>query len=253
MPNTSADLIHTPAWSSRFPDTLVVAESTRLGGVSEGAYASLNLSLYTDDDPAAVAENRRRFAEVLGLLPAQFAGAHQVHEQSVLRVHQPGQWEGYDAFITKKKGILLTVTVADCTPVLLYDPVQQAVGAAHAGWRGTAAGIAALTLQAMRDAFGTQARHCWAYIGTCIGAQDYEVDADVAEQFPAAHRRWDEVRAKFLLDLKGANRQQLLTLGLPAEQIELSPYSTASHLDRYFSHRAEKGRTGRMLGAIGLR
>lgn len=242
-----------PAWQAAFSDYLLVAESTRHGGCSSPPFYSLNLGLHTDDRRADVAENRRRFCADLGVQMEQLAGGFQVHGDRCLRVKKPGQWEGYDAFITNKSGIVLSITIADCTPVLLYDPIQKAVGAAHAGWRGTVQKIAAQTLRSMRDAYGTQAADCWAYIGTCIGAADFAVDADVADHFAADYKRWDDQQEKFFVDLKRANEHQLLELGVPAAQIECSPYSTVTHNQDYFSHRAEKGQTGRMLAVIGLR
>jgi polyphenol oxidase len=155
-----------PAWAGSFADRLIAAQSTRLGGVSQAPFATLNLGLHTADDPGD-----------LGCSAAQLAGAHQVHGDQVLLVNNPGQWAGYDAFVTHKKGVVLTVTVADCVPILIFDPVRDVVGAAHAGWRGTVAGIAEKTLRKMSEAFGTQAEDCWAWIGTCIGPLDFAVDA----------------------------------------------------------------------------
>lgn len=231
--------------------SLVAAESTRHGGVSKAPYASLNLGLYTADDPAAVQENRRRFFHSLGASEETAAGAHQVHGDRVLRVEASGQYEGFDALVTNRPGVFLTVTVADCTPILLYDPRRQVVAAVHAGWRGTVAGIAAKALAAMQREYGAAPADCLAYIGACIDECSYEVDADVADHFPTPFRRWDPGRQKFFLDLKAANRAQLVEAGVPAAHIEVSPHSTVLHNHDYFSHRAEGGRTGRMLALIG--
>ncbi len=241
-----------PSWAQQFAPLLTAAESTRLGGTSNQPYYSLNLGLHTNDELNAVHENRSVFCESLGWEAHQLAGAFQVHGDQVLRVHRPGQWEGYDAFMTNKQGVLLSVTVADCTPILIYDPKHQAVGAAHAGWRGTVAGIGRKLLQHMRDAYDSKATDCWAYIGSCIGRDDFEVDSDVADHFADEFKRWDDQRGKFLVDLKAANAATLSTSGISEQQIELSPYSTVTHNDRYFSHRAERGKTGRMLAVIGL-
>jgi hypothetical protein len=153
--------------------------------------------------------------------------------------------------VTDEKNLLLAVTIADCTPVLLYDPVVGVLGAAHAGWRGTVAEIAAKTVLSMQRIYGSQPSNCWAYIGTCIDTDDFEVDADVADHFGSTHKHWRAERKKYLVDLKKANRDQLLNLGVPPEQLEVSPYSTVSNNKRYFSHRAERGLTGRMLAVIG--
>ncbi|MEL6655165.1 MAG: peptidoglycan editing factor PgeF [Bacteroidota bacterium] len=242
-----------PSWAQQFSSYLTVAESTRLGGVGQTPYESLNLGLFTKDKDEVVAQNRKLFCNALGWDAEHLSGGHQVHGDQVLRVHRPGQWEGYDAFITNRANVLLSVTIADCTPVLIFDPVQRAIGAAHAGWRGTVAGIAGKLLRHMRDAYSTQAVDCWAFVGTCIGRDDFEVDEDVATHFKEEFKHWDEERGKYLVDLKAANTTALRRMGVPADQIEVSDYSTVQHNDRYFSHRAEKGKTGRMLAVIGLR
>ncbi|MCB0627330.1 MAG: laccase domain-containing protein, partial [Saprospiraceae bacterium] len=121
------------------------------------------------------------------------------------------------------------------------------------GWRGTVARIVAKTLAEMSATFGTDPRDCLAYVGTCIDECEFEVGPEVAEQFDPAFVRWDELRAKHFVDLKAANRAQLLDAGLPALQIEVSPYCTVQHNADYFSYRAEQGRTGRMLALIGWR
>ncbi len=234
-------------------DGLIAAHSTRLGGVSKGPYASLNLGLHTDDDPAAVDENRRRFFGDLGIEPGQVAGAYQVHGCQVAEVERPGQLEGYDALVTDRPGVYLTVTVADCTPILVADPVRRAVAAIHAGWRGTVAGIAGKALETMRDRFGTDPAACLAWIGPCIDACTFEVDADVADHFEGRFKKWDPERKKFFVDLKAANRAQLLEAGLPPDRVEVSPLATVIQVDRFFSHRAEGGHTGRMLALIGWR
>jgi len=241
-----------PSCAAVFPQ-LTVAESTRLGGVSTSPFASLNLGLFTDDKAAHVQQNRERFCNDLGWPVARMAGSFQIHGDQVLRVNNPGQWEGYDALVTNRPAILLSVTIADCTPILIYDPVAQAVGAAHAGWRGTANQIATKTMLLMRDAYGSRPEDCWVYIGTCIGAKDFEVDADVADHFIDEYKEWDPTRNKFLVDLKKANRDQFLRLGVAPERIEVSPFSTVANTDRYFSHRAERGLTGRMIAVIGMK
>ena len=241
-----------PSWASLF-SKLTVAESTRLGGVSEAPFASLKLGLYTEDNAENVMRNRERFCQDLGWQPTLLAGAYQVHGDQVLRVNTPGQWEGYDALVTNRPGVLLSVTIADCTPVLIYDPTTQAVGAAHAGWRGTANQIATKTMLLMRDAYGSRPEDCWVYVGTCIGNKDFEVDADVAHHFTPTYKHWDAERKKFLVDLKKANQDQFSRLGVPPRQIEVSPFSTVANNERYFSHRAERGLTGRMIAVIGIK
>lgn len=250
--DTSALGFRRPQQLATFPD-LVVAESTRQGGFSSAPYTSLNLGLYTQDEAAAIQQNRDRFFSQLGCTESSVAGMHQVHGAEVLRVEEAGQYAGYDALITNVAGLFLTVTIADCTPVLIYDPLHKAVAAIHAGWRGTVAGIASKTLMVMREHFGTDPTHCYAYVGTCIDECSFEVDADVADHFAASFKRWDEEKQKFFLDLKASNASILNKGGIPMAQIESSVYSTVLNNDEYFSYRKEKGRCGRMLGLIGVK
>ncbi len=239
--------------TSIFPDSITAAESTRHGGISPAPYSSLNLGLYTPDHNANVTENRKRFFASLGILPQQVAGAHQVHGDRVCPIEKPGQIEGYDALITQQKGLFLTVTIADCTPVLIYDPLNEVVAAVHAGWRGTANRIVQKAVEKMHSIFHTDPSDCLAYIGTCIDECDFEVDKDVAMHFAKAHQRWDESRQKYFVDLKAANQAQLLALGLAPNQIEVSTYSTVRDNEHFFSHRKEHGKTGRSLAVIGIK
>lgn len=250
------ETLHTPYRNiPGFPShpQLVVAESTRLGGVSTPPHASLNLGLATPDDPAAVAENRRIFLAALGLVPEQLATAHQIHGLEILHVEAPGRYSGYDALITQTPGIILGVSTADCAPVLIVDYAHQAVAAIHAGWKGTRGQLPRLALAAMTAQFGTAPADCWAYVGTCISASAFEVDADVADFFDHSLKHWDDARGKFLVDLKKANQQTLVQAGVPSGQITQSPYCTVAHNQWFFSHRREKGQTGRLLNVVGFR
>ncbi len=242
---------HQPAIFRGFTG-VTAAGSTRLGGVSEGSYASLNLGLSTGDRHEAVMENRKIFFDALGIEEGQVASAYQVHGDGILQVHAPCREEGFDALITDVPGIFLTVTVADCTPILVLDPVRPAVAAVHAGWRGTVLGILQKTILRMQEVFGTNPQDCRAFIGACIDACSYEVDNDVAQHFDATYAHWSPELQKFLLDLKAANQAQLLKVGLLAENVEISPFSTVLNNDLFFSYRKEKGITGRMLNGIGL-
>lgn len=243
-------LFRVPAIFDSFPE-LLAAESTRHGGVSPAPYASLNLGTSTADLPTNVTENRARFWKSLGIEAAQVATSHQVHGAEVLIVTQPGRYDGYDALITDQAGILLAVTIADCTPILIFDPVCQAVAAIHAGWRGTVQAIALKTLDAMRREYGTDPADCYAYIGTCIDECSFAVGTEVAEQFPDAHQRFDPATGKYLVDLKKANADQLLSAGVKNDRLQISVNSTVLHNHGYFSYRHEKGQTGRMLACIG--
>ena len=241
-----------PALFTGFKD-LIAAESTRHGGVSPAPFSSLNLGINTADEPANVEENRRRFFAAIGASTYPFASSYQVHGTEILYATEAGRYEGYDALITNKPGLLVGVTVADCVPILIYDARQKAVAAVHAGWRGTAGKIVSRTLTRMQDQFGTRATDCFAYIGTCIDECSFEVGPEVAEQFEAAFKRGDANTGKSFIDLKKANAHLLIDFGVPEKQVETSSFSTVIDNRDYFSYRVENGTTGRMLAVIGLK
>ncbi|MBL7825953.1 MAG: peptidoglycan editing factor PgeF [Saprospiraceae bacterium] len=245
------DLLIRPTVFDAFPE-LKAAQSTRHGGVSPAPYNSLNLGKSTDDDPANVAENRRRFCHAIGFRPEQTAWSKQVHGTEIKRVKEPGGSEGFDAFITNAQGILLCVSIADCTPILIYDAGNKVLGAVHAGWKGAAGKLVRKTLEKMSETFGTQGAQCYAFVGACIDECSFEVGEEVALQFKAPFKRFDPEKGKYFVDLKQDNRQQCLDFGIPASQIEVSPYSTYVHHQHFFSHRKDKGVTGRGMAVIGL-
>lgn len=234
-----------------FPE-VVAAQSTREGGRSKEPYLSLNLGLYTGDDPDLVNENRQLFFHELGFKREEVVGAKQVHGDAIKLVTEAGEWEGYDAFITNKAGLLLSVTLADCTPILIYDPVHKAIGAAHSGWKGTVLQIAVKTFVALKEAFGTAPQDCYVYIGCSISKEAFEVGEEVAVQFDDSVTSIHLESGKYHVDLKTANRNMILAAGVPDEQIEVSAYCSYFDNDRFYSYRKENGKCGRMLAVIGL-
>jgi YfiH family protein len=159
---------------------------TRQGGVSDGIYAGLNTGIGSKDDPAAVAENRRRIAAHLGGTPDDFAACYQVHS-AIAHVAKAG-WRGErpegDAAVTQAPGVICAVLTADCAPILLADPVAGVVGAAHAGWKGALGGIIGSTVEAMQG-LGAEPSRMVAVIGPCIAQASYEVGADYQDRFAA--------------------------------------------------------------------
>lgn len=232
---------------------LISGESTRHGGISKAPYDSLNLGGSTEDQSEYVLENNHRFFSALGVPFDQVAKSYQVHGAAIIQVNQPARFEGFDALITNIPGIQLAVTIADCTPILIYDPVTQSVAAIHAGWRGTVQEIVTKTLQKMQEAYQSNTKDCIAYIGTCIDQNAFEVGPEVAEHFSEEYKVWNSESGKYYVDLKGANQHQLLKAGIPLSQIEISKYSTVLHNEDYFSYRKENGITGRMLATIGMK
>ncbi|MBS1635943.1 MAG: peptidoglycan editing factor PgeF [Bacteroidetes bacterium] len=230
---------------------LLAAQSTRQGGFSRAPFDSLNLSLSVGDEEPVVQRNRETLCQYLGISVSQLALSRQVHGNQVLQTSEPLQTEGYDAIITATPGVYACVSVADCTPVLVYDPVQGVSAAIHAGWKGTVAYIVRKTLEAMQQGYGSNPADCVAWIGACISKESFEVGDDVAAYFEDAEKRYEPGIRKYFVDLKEANRRQLLEAGLKAENIGVSPYCTVKDNDRFFSYRAGKGQTGRMWAIIG--
>jgi YfiH family protein len=249
---------------------IVHAFSTRQGGVSRSPFAALNLGQSVGDNPAAVEENRRRFFGAFGIDPARVVRVWQAHGNGVVPVDaelagRPGfpgclmdERGKFDALITQLPGLALTVSTADCLPILIHDPLRRAVAAVHAGWRGTAQRIAARALGVMRDAYGTDPSDCRAAIGPGIRGCCFEVDAAVTEAMAAALPGWERhARANrpghWLLDLAEVNRAILESAGVRDERIEDVGLCTSCRNDLFFSHRADKGQTGRMMNFILLK
>ncbi len=267
---------------------LVHAFSTRLGGFSQ-AYGgnALNLGFTHHDQREAVERNRAAFLKAIGARtgrrPWPMITARQTHSDLVLRVEgPPAQPLTSDALVTDVPGLVLAVKTADCVPVLLVDVKKRAVAAIHAGWRGMAKRIVEKTVGALRREYGSQPHHLHAAIGPGIAACCYSVGDEVREafdsQFAYASELFHEVmesdelrerypllfltaRApghhplgrKLHLDLALAALRQLLDAGVPHKQISATGKCTCCHNDLLFSHRKEKGVTGRQVGAIGIR
>lgn len=243
-------------WASWLRDGVRHGITTRQGGLSRSPYDTLNLGMHVGDIPGAVQVNRAKLGAALGDMRRPQIYLNQVHGAHVVHVTEPPTpgsepAEG-DALITNRTDVFLVLLFADCVPVLFFDPLERAVGAAHGGWRGLAAGVLENTVQAMHDAFGTQPGRLQAAIGPHIGVCCYEVGAEVAETFsqvPRAIRR-DESGQTFL-NLARVVRARLTASGLDPENVSTSAACTSCFTDVYFSHRAE-GTTGRIAAAIGL-
>jgi YfiH family protein len=235
---------------------------TRRGGVSAGPFAALNCSLSGRDAPEAVRANRGRAMDALGLAPAALHGLHQVHGVAVAVLEEGWPEDARpsaDAAVTRRPGVALGVVTADCAPVLFADPEAGVIGAAHAGWRGAAAGVLEATIAAM-EALGAARPRIRAAVGPCIHQPSYEVAADlrdtvlagdpVDEAFFAAGARED----RWQFDLPGYVAARLARAGLAA--VATSPADTLAEEARFFSHRRNTlsggGPIGHQLSAIAL-
>lgn len=273
-------LIHQADGLTKIP-WLVHGFSTRSGGMSElRGEKVLNLGFAEWDTKESVLENRRRFQSALGANNFTLIALKQIHSDVVhLFENSPAKPCRGDASATNRPGLLLAIQTADCVPILLVDLKKRAVAAVHAGWRGTLQRVVAKAIGKMQMQFGTKPADLLAAIGPSIGGCCYEVGTEVASefrsQFTNASDWFDELRTgdepnplqwlnmappghqpppkNVLLDLRKANRAQLLDAGLPAQNIFVSDLCTACRRDLFFSYRKEAGTTGRLLSVIGTR
>ena len=240
--------------------------STRLGGVSEGMWASLNLSVNRGDDPDHVRENYRRFFAAIGGSGDRLAMSNQVHGAVVRTVTtadvhtDPYGKAGYEAdgLMTDLPGVALMVYAADCIPILFYDPVRRCVAAVHAGWRGTAAGIATAAVDRMKNVYGSRAGDILAAIGPGICPDCFETHEDVPNAMTSAmgtgvlrHIRIKE-NGKFAVDLKAINAMRLEQAGLEADHIAVCTACPSCDPERFWSHRRLGNNRGSMAAAIQL-
>ncbi|RPI21422.1 MAG: peptidoglycan editing factor PgeF [Chloroflexota bacterium] len=240
-------------------DGLIHAIFTRQGGVSPEPWDSLNLGGTVGDSAVRVAENRRRVFDAIGRSPDSLYDVWQVHSADVVFVdaprpaHQPHLKA--DAMLTDVPGVTLFMRFADCVPILLYDPHKRALGLVHAGWQGTVRQTAAAAVEAMQARYLSRPADILAAIGPSIGPHHYQVGQDVIDRVQETFGKdaltllpTSNGAVKF--DLWSANRLILERLGV--HQIEVSGICTACHLQDWYSHRGEGGKTGRFGMLAGL-
>ena len=220
----------------QFPD-IVHAFSTRLGGVSQGIYSSMNLSFTRGDEDAAVHENYRRLAEAVGFSA-----------------------EDIDGMVTNVPGLVLATFYADCVPLYFVDPVHRAIGLSHSGWRGTAAKIGKVTVEKMNEEYGTDPKDIYSAIGPSICQKCYEVSEDVILEFQKSFEKkyWDSLfyikeNGKYQLNLWEANRLIMLEAGIKEEHISMPGICTCCNPEFLFSHRASHGKRGNLGAFLGIR
>ncbi|MEW6447902.1 MAG: peptidoglycan editing factor PgeF [Bacillota bacterium] len=243
---------------------LLHAFTTRLGGVSEGVFHSLNLGFAIGDPPERVVANRKRLAHALGYDFERAVSGQQVHGSNVAVVSLldagAGAFEpetsipAADGLVTSTRQLPLMAFFADCVPVFLVDTANRTVGIVHAGWRGTVQRIAGKAVAEMSRAFGTHPAECVAVVGPAIGPCCYTTDGPVAEKFQGWGRAvsWRD-GSKWHVDLREANRCDLLTAGVLPKNITVIDFCTACHSELMFSYRRDGGNTGRMAAVIMLR
>lgn len=242
-----------------FSKNILNAVFTRHGGVSPEPWSSLNLSISVGDDPARVAENRVHAFNALGRNPASLHDVWLVHGTDVVFAESPrplnGTVQKADILFTDNPEVSLFMRFADCVPLLFHDPKKHVIGIAHAGWMGTLKGVAEVSIQAMQEQYGSDPRDVVVGIGPSIGVDHYEVGEEVAIQFREKYGSDSENflqtrNGSIYLDLWTANAMQLQAKGV--ENIQISGLCTACHLEDWYSHRAEKGKTGRFGALLAL-
>lgn len=242
--------------------------TTRLGGVSEDIYSSLNFSFTRGDNPDAVMENYRRVGQVFGKSEADFICTDQTHTTNVLRVGKEEAGIGVtksrpytdvDGLITNEPGVILSTFYADCVPLYFVDSVHKAIGLSHSGWRGTVGRMGQKTLEAMKEAFGTNPSDIYAAIGPSICQDCYEISEDVAEHFYKEFEGHGEEilinkgNGKYQLDLWKTNEIVMLEAGVLPEHLAVTNVCTCCNSDVLFSHRASQGKRGNLAAFLMLK
>lgn len=243
--------------------------STRLGGVSQGIYASMNLSFTRGDEEACVRENYRRIAEAMGFSPEDIVTSDQTHTTNIRTVvwedrgngiTKPRPYKDIDGMVTNVPGVVLATFYADCVPLYFVDPAKRAIGLSHSGWRGTAGRIGEVTVKKMKEEYASRPEDIYSAIGPSICQDCYEVSGDVIDAFCKTFEKkyWDRLfyskeGGKYQLDLWEANRIILLDSGIREDHILMPGLCTCCNPDFLFSHRASKGKRGNLGAFLGLK
>lgn len=261
--------------------------STRLGGVSEGIFSSMNLSFNRGDNPEHVAENYRRIGKILDVKPADMVTSKQTHTTNIRVITSadkgkgvvlPLDYDDVDGLLTQEEGIVLVTSYADCVPLYFVDPVRRAIGLAHSGWRGTVQQMGACMVEAMQKQFGSSPNDLVAAIGPSICQECYEVSEEVAEAFREILEGTETIvreiyesgcygdgkvrcqvleagkaPGKYQLDLWLANLIILRKAGIPLQQIAVTDICTCHNPEYLFSHRASQGQRGALQAFLMLR
>lgn len=236
--------------------------TTRLGGVSEGQFASMNLGFGTGDNEENVSKNYKIMAQKLNIKIEDIVETDQTHTSNIRYVTEKDKgramkepyYEDVDGLFTDKKNIALMTFHADCTPLFFYDSAKEVIGIAHAGWRGTLQNIAGIMVKAFIKKFGSDPENIKSAIGPSLGQCCFEVDKDVADMFISADLKYKDFMKmngeKYHFDLWEINKYNMMKEGMKTSNIEISGLCSKCHNDLLFSHRGQKGRRGLMCGII---
>lgn len=237
--------------------------STKLGGVSQGACSTMNISMTRGDDPKAVDENRRRLAAALGTKEERMVYTQQTHTTNVAVVTADDCGRilpETDGMITNVLGVCLVTFYADCVPLFFVDPVHCAIGLSHSGWRGTVHKMAGATVRKMQEVYGTDPKDLFALSGPSICQSCYEVSEDVIDEFRAQYEEkdWDSLfykkeNGKYQLNLWRANEINFLEAGILKEHLQVNNLCTCCNHELLFSHRYTAGKRGNLSAFLELR
>jgi len=255
----------TPNWADRFPIT--IGDTYRHGGVSQEPYESLNLAFHVGDEPKYVRENRGIIAEYLGVEPDRISCGNQVHGLKAVEITEGLVGAGAfgedtaiddcDAVFTKLPNVPLFLFTADCVAVGIYDAKHHAIATVHAGWRGAIGHLPVLTIEAMKEAYGTEFKDCYIYLGPSIGPESFEVDVELGKRFELAWRGMTDRSVADIVNYPGDKLDKayinlwnfiaegLMMNGVPKENIAIGGTDTVTDKDCY-SYRRETWKTGRM-------
>ena len=233
--------------------------SSRVGGISQGHFASMNLGFSTGDNSETVKENRRIFCSAVGFDYDKIVGLKQIHSTDIVSANKtplPTDMQG-DGLITDFPGITLVTYYADCVPLLFFDPTRRVIANCHAGWRGTAHNMAGKAVQKMMADYGCNPRDILAGIGPSISCKNFEVGSEVVHEFknllPFSTEFMYNSKSKFEkyhIDLWGINKQSLITEGVPEENIEMAELCTFDDETHFYSHRRNGSDRGSLAAFI---
>ena len=256
-----------PQFSSH--ENILHGFSTRIGGVSTGDCATMNMSTTREDSRENVYENIRRIGECIGFVKEDLVLSDQTHTANVRVIKEedrgcgitkPRGYHDVDGMITNVPGLVLATFYADCVPLFFVDPVHRAIGLSHSGWRGTVQQIGKVTLKKMREEYGTLPEDVLCGIGPSICQDCYEVSRDVIEAFSDVYTKeeqqqifYEKPDGKFQLDLWKANRILLINSGIRPMHLSMPNICTCCNPDLLFSHRATGGRRGNLAAFLGIR
>lgn len=251
---------------------VVAFSTTRQGGYGTGNYAEFNITHYCGDEQETVKQNRAALCQLLNIVDEHLILPRQTHQTKICNVDEAffalpeadrlKKLEGVDAVMTNLTGVCIGVSTADCIPVLIYDPIHRIAAAVHAGWRGTVARIVEKTIRAMSDNYGSDPYDMVAQIGPGISLESFEVGDEVYDAFQEAGFDMSLISKKFLslnsspltskwhIDLPECNRLQMLSCGIPSEQIVTSPFCTYQNPETFFSARRLGIHSGRIFTGI---